>query len=113
MSKKTFRSGLKIKKINSDITDIIIAEILKEKEYVYFNYRNILTPLQFNLLKAIAKERTLEKPNSSTFIKKYNFTQASSINKALKYLLNKEMIYYEDNVYKVYDVFLSKWLEEY
>lgn len=99
--------------INSDMTDIIIAKILKEKEYVYFNYRNILTPLQFNLLKAIAKERTLEKPNSSTFIKKYNFTQASSINKALKYLLNKEMIYYENNVYKVYDVFLSKWLEEY
>jgi len=103
----------KIEKINSNVTDAIITEILKEKEYIYFNYRNILTSLQFNLLKAIAKERTLEKPNSSVFIKKYNFTQASSVNKALKYLLDKEMIYYEDNVYKVYDVFLSKWLEKY
>jgi excinuclease ABC subunit C len=60
---------------------------------------------------AIAKEKILEKPNSSVFLRKYNFTQASSVNKALKYLLQKEMIYYENNVYKVYDVFLSKWLE--
>lgn len=27
--------------------------------------------------------------------------------------MEKEMIYMEDNAYKVYDVFLSKWLENY
>ena len=100
-----------VKNINKEHFDIVLNNILKEKEYVYLNYKNILTTLQFNLLKAIAKEKTLEKPNSSHFIKKYAFSQASSVNKALKYLLQKEMIYYENNVYKVYDVFLSKWLE--
>ena len=99
------------KNINEEHIDLIKNTILKEKEYVYLNYKNILTSLQFNLLKAIAKEKILEKPNSSVFLRKYNFTQASSVNKALKYLLQKEMIYYENNVYKVYDVFLSKWLE--
>ena len=102
---------LAVKNITKEHSDSVINNILKEKEYVYLNYRNILTSLQFNLLKAIAKEKTLEKPNSSYFIKKYAFSQASSVNKALKYLLEKEMIYYENNVYKVYDVFLSKWLE--
>lgn len=102
----------RLENINKETTDKLIETILKEKEYVYLNYRNILTPLQFNLLKAIAKEKHLTKPNASEFIKKYAFAQASSVNKTLKSLLGKEMIYYENNEYKVYDVFLSKWLEQ-
>ncbi|VAW19402.1 hypothetical protein MNBD_BACTEROID01-691 [hydrothermal vent metagenome] len=36
-----------------------------------------------------------------------------NVNRALRTLLNKEMIYNEDSKYKVYDVFLSKWLVSY
>ena len=90
----------------------VFDEILKEKEFVYLNYRNILTKLQFKLLEAIAKEDGLSSPNASYFLRKYNFSQASSVNKTLKALLNKEMIYRENNYYKVYDVFFSKWLKQ-
>ena len=96
--------------ITDEIAKNLFQEILREKEYVFLNYRNILTKLQFNLLAAIAKEEVLSSPNASWFIKKYNFTQASSINKTLKSLLQKEMIYKENGGYKVYDVFFSKWL---
>jgi len=85
--------------------------ILKEKEYIFYSYRNILTKAQFNLLKSIAKEKTLSQPNAKEFLHKYKFT-ASSVNRTLKSLIDKEMIYYENNTYKVYDVFLSKWLEQ-
>ena len=94
-------------------TDNLMQEILKEKEYSFINYRSILTKIQFNVLKAIAKEGKVSSPNSSAFMKRHNFTQTSSINKTLKSLMEKEMIYMEDNAYKVYDVFLSKWLENY
>jgi len=86
--------------------------IIKEKEYIFYSYRNLLTQGQFSLLKSIAKEKQLSKPNAKEFLHKYNLT-ASTVNRMLKSLLDKEMIYYEDNVYKVYDVFLSKWLEKY
>ena len=85
--------------------------ILKEKENIFYTYRNLLTSTQFTLLKSIAKEKKLQKPNSKYFLHKYNFT-ASSVNRALKALIDKEMIYYENNEYKVYDVYLSKWLEQ-
>jgi len=84
--------------------------ILEEREYVFQNYKNLLTENQFEVLKAIAKEKSIDKPNSKAFMKKYGFVQTSSLNRTLNALLNKEMIYREDNNYKVYDVFFAKWL---
>ena len=96
--------------ITEEVAEKLFQDVLLEKEYVFLNYRNILTKLQFNLLNAIAKEEGVGSPNSGGFIRKYNFTQASSVSKTLKSLLQKEMVYYENGEYKVYDVFLSKWL---
>lgn len=98
-------------KIDQKMTHKVFMEILAEREYIYFGYRNILTKFQYKLLKAIAKEGGVKKPNSGEFMKRHNFFQQSSINKALKSLLEKEMVYNEDGEYKVYDLFLSKWLE--
>jgi len=86
--------------------------ILKEKENTFYTYRNLLTKAQFTLLKSVAKEKKLYKPNAKEFLHKYQLT-ASSVNRTLKSLLDKEMIYQEESYYKVYDVFLSKWLERY
>jgi hypothetical protein len=97
--------------INKKLAHRVFMEILAEREYIYIGYRNILTKFQYKLLKAIAKEGGIKKPNSGDFMKKHNFFQQSSINKALKSLLEKEMIYNEDGEYRVYDLFLSKWLE--
>jgi len=90
---------------------ICIDAILREKEGVFYTYRNLLTTAQFALLKSIAKEKELARPNSKEFLQKYNFT-ASSVNRTLKALIDKEMVYQENTKYKVYDVFLSKWLEK-
>ncbi len=100
----------KEKTVTDKLAHQTFIDILSEREYVYLGYRNILTRLQFNLLKAIAKEQGVSKPNAGGFIRKYNFTQPSSVNKALKSLLNKEMLYFENGIYKVYDVYFSKWL---
>ena len=101
------------KTITSELAQKTLNDIIKEKEYVYINYRNILSKMQYSVLMAIAKENGVSKPNSSYFLRKYNFIQPSSVNKAIKALHDKEMIYKENNKIKVYDVFLSMWLKEY
>ena len=105
--------GTNNKIISKTIIQQIFSEILKENEPVYYNFRNLLTDYQFKLLKAIAKENGVAMPNSKDFIYKYKLNSPSSVDSGLKPLSDKEMIYYEEGKYLVYDVFLSRWLEQY
>jgi len=86
--------------------------ILDEHNFIYSNLHNMLTKMQYKLLKAIAKENGVKHPTSNNFINKHNLGTTSTISSAIKALVDNEMIYYENNTYKVYDVFLSKWLEQ-
>jgi hypothetical protein len=100
------------KKITRKFADKVYSEILAEKEYIYIGYRSILTKVQYSLLKAIAKERGTDQPTSGEFMKKYNFLQPGTVSRALNSLLTKEMIFKENETSRVYDLFLSKWLED-
>ncbi len=90
--------------------DVVSIEIIKEREYVFYNYRNLLSRLHFNILIAIAKEGGVTKINSGAFLYKYKLGQPSSVSSAVKILIEKEMIYFEDNKYQIYDVYFEKWL---
>lgn len=107
---RLFATG--IKKIDRPLIEETKGIILEEREYVFYNYRNLLTNSQFNLLKAIALEGTVEQPGSKDFMIKHGLAQPSSISRSLNALISKEMIYREDSAYKVYDVFFSKWLSK-
>ncbi|MGH2574327.1 MAG: AAA family ATPase [Ignavibacteria bacterium] len=88
-----------------------LEEILKENEPVYFNYKNLLTDIQWRLAAAVAKEEKVKEPLSNVFIKKYDLTSASSVKRALDALLKKEiLIHYKEN-YILYDVFFSLWIK--
>lgn len=100
------------KKIGADLIEEVKEVILEEREYIFQNYKNLLTEAQFEVLKAVAKENAVTKPNAKDFMKKYGFVQTSSLNRALNALLDKEMVYHEDGAYKVYDVFFAKWLQK-
>jgi hypothetical protein len=86
--------------------------IIDEHNFIYSNMYNLLTSTQYNLLKSIALEKHVEQPTSQKFINKYNLGTTSTISSAIKILLSKELIYQENNVYKLYDVFLQKWFEK-
>ena len=91
------------------------AQILIENEASYYQFRNLLTPLQWQFLKAIAKEEKVFQPNSKHFIQKYQLGTQANAQRALTSLINKEMIYQgnDDNksYYAVYDCFLMRWLQ--
>ena len=100
------------KNITLQLIETIKTTILEEREYIFYSYRSLLTNSQFCLLRAIAKEGEIAQPTSKQFMKKHGLAQPSSVIRSLKALLDKEMVYQEDNTaYKVYDVFFAKWLE--
>lgn len=110
---RLFAEGFqKIAKENVQETCI---QILEEHKGAFFQYRNLLTASQWQLLRAIAKEGGVNKPTSKDFISKYRLGTPSNIQRSLDALMTKEMIYKEEykkgSRYIVYDCFLSRWLE--
>ena len=57
------------------------------------------------------EEKIVTAINSSAFIKKYGLKGSSSINTALKTLINKEYVFKSDRGYCVYDRFMELWLQ--
>lgn len=92
------------------------TEILQLNESIFYQYRNLLTTAQWNLLKAIAKEERVYQPQSKAFIHKHGLGTPALVKRGMDALLAKEMIYYqtgtEVSCYQVYDKFLMRWLRQ-
>jgi hypothetical protein len=89
--------------------------ILKLNENTFFQYKNLLTSAQWNLLKAIAKEENVLQPQAKTFINKHQLGTPALVKRGIDALINKEIIFYNSSVekpyYEVYDKFLMRWLQ--
>jgi len=90
-------------------------ELLKHNEAAFFQYRKLLTPAQWEVLIAIAKEGELSKITSKNFIGKYAIGSPADVRRITKSLISKELVLETltktDTTYQVYDLFLSRWLE--
>ena len=106
--------ALNHKTIDLDTIHEAASEILKIHENTFYQYRNLLTKSQWEVLAAIGKEEQVFQPNAKYFIKKHKLGTPSSINRIIQSLLSKEMIFYNTSVkkpyYEVYDKFLMRWL---
>ncbi len=91
------------------------GRILQENESNYFIYRNLLSPVQWLLLKAIAKEEKVYHPTAKQFLMQHKIGTPANIQRALDALLQKEMVFAahdeKGRYYQVFDCFLSRWLE--
>jgi DNA polymerase sigma len=88
-----------------------IAYIMKRECELFQTSFDKLTDNQAALLQAIAKEGMVRSINANEFIRKYNLKGTSSVNKALEYLINKELAYHTPNGYIVYNRFFGLWLK--
>lgn len=88
------------------VADIVCSEV-DEYQRLY----DMLTENQSTLLRAISREHFVAAINSSTFIRKYGLKGSSSINAALKVLIEKEYVFKTDKGYCVYDRFMALWLQ--
>jgi len=90
----------------------IIADVMEEENATYKTYCDLLTKVQLRVLSAIAKAGKTNAPTSSFFLKKYRLSAASSVNLAIKSLIDKSLLLKDENgYYIVYDRFFSIWLE--
>ncbi|MDF9830340.1 ATP-binding protein [Parabacteroides sp. PF5-6] len=90
--------------------DEAISEIVDESTYTYENLLTAYPSMSIKLLKAIAKSQPVKEINSGEFIAQYKLKAASSVNTALKKLLQNELVYRTAEGYIIYDHFLAIWL---
>jgi AAA+ ATPase superfamily predicted ATPase len=108
-----FASGKK--NVDIDAVKCVCNDQLNQHQVTYMQYRSLLSPIQWQLLVAIGKEGFVIEPQAQDFLRKYKIGAASSVRKALTALLDKEMVYSVETTekpsYRVYNVFLMRWLE--
>lgn len=103
------------KQITIDTVKQACVELLKRNEPVFYQYRQLLTAAQWNFLIAIAKEGEVKQLTAQKFISQYAIGTPANARRLSRSLLDKELLlelqYKKETFYRVYDVFLSRWLE--
>lgn len=89
-----------------------LQTIIDSFKYTYSEILFRMPEKQKELLIAITKEGKAQSLTSGAFIKKYKLASASSVQSALKGLLEKDFITQEKNIYRIYDQFFGIWLKE-
>ena len=99
-----------------DIEDIdkTLSDILEEKDRTFASVMNQLNYQQKETLVAIAKEGKATGVTSVAFVKKHSLKSPSSVQYAIKTLLEKQLLTYHDEgrtkVYRVSDRFMEMWI---
>ena len=110
---RLFRDGER--KIGLSHVKMACAQILQENAPGFIERRNMLTDKQWQFLKAVAKEGSVEQPTAGSFVSKYKLGTGAAVKRMLTALVEKELLLetlsLEGKSYCVYNVFLSRWLE--
>ena len=88
-----------------------ICQIIGSFQYTYSETLFRMPEKQKELLIAITKEGKASAITSGAFIKKYRLPSSSSVQSALKGLLEKDFVTQEAGAYQIYDRFFGLWLQ--
>lgn len=86
-------------------------EILAQEAPLFANYADLLTQVQWQVLRAIAKSEPVKSPHSRAFIDSNQLGAVSSVSTALNMLIKKEIVIKDNDVYRVHDVIFTRWLQ--
>lgn len=86
------------------------ASILRLQEVSYESTLSMLPAKQKQVLIAIASEGLAANVTSSAFIKKHSLPSASSMQTALKALMDKSLVMRTEQGYRLEDFFFAEWL---
>ncbi len=97
---------------NTGMLPDAIRLIVDSYKYTYEEILFRMPEKQKELLIAINKEGRAKSVTSGSFVHKYKLPSASSVQSAIKALLEKDFITFEQGEYYIYDRFLGLWLKE-
>ena len=92
-------------RVQEAIDNVILAQESQYKELL-----SLIPPKQKQVLQAVAREGRASGITSAAFIRRYQLPSASSIQSAVKGLLEKEIITTDEGTYRIYDYFFSYWM---
>ncbi len=95
----------------TDKVEMAIDNILSQLSFTYSSLLFQLPAKQKEVLMAICKEGKIKEITSSKFLKAYKLT-ASSVQGAIRGLLDKDFVTCELGTYSVYDKFFEEWLKK-
>lgn len=99
-------------KMTIALANEVLHRTVESNRTVYQNMVSMLSERQKEVLFAIGKEGKAIEITSAEFIKKHGLYSPSSVQSAVKQLLEKEFVTKEENVYQVYDRFFGLWLSK-
>lgn len=94
-----------------DMMDESVDLILRLSSDTYESLFYQMPEKQRLLFLAIARDGKVKELTGGTFIRKHRLNSASSVNSALKGLLEKDFVTHDRNGYYVYDHFFTLWLK--
>ena len=95
-----------------ELLSSVLNNIIEEATPLYERQLSHIPERQQQLLFAIAKEGRVEKIMSGEFIRKHQLSSASSVQNAVKRLLEMDLISYENKHYSVGDIFFRLYLQK-
>lgn len=103
------------RKVRHDLWKEEAMRLLKEQEFVFYNYRDVLTTSQWNLLKAVARDGVVKTPTSHDFLSRHGLGTSATVLQSLKTLQKKELVFRDMDArgvpyYSVYDVLFGRWI---
>lgn len=90
--------------------DLIKREILESQKHFFLAQKNLLTAIQWRTLKAVAKLGEVKSISSTDFLSFSGLAQ-TSVRRSVEALIERDMLLEESGIIKVYNVFLSRYLE--
>lgn len=108
--------GMLPSRVTIEVVRTACADILEGLTDNYLQYRELVTPAQWNFLIAVAKEGEVEQLSSTRFLSTYNIGGATSAKRMAQSLSEKELLLpvvkSRKTAYKIYDVFFLRWIQE-
>lgn len=89
-----------------------VDSIVRENADAYGSLLYLISPSQKSLLLAIAQEGLAREITGKNFIKRYSLASASSVQKAILSLQEKQLVTNDLGTYEVYDKFMALWLKK-
>jgi len=105
------------KKIKSGLWKEEASRILKEQEFIFFRYREMLTRPQWNLLKALAGDGIVYQPTAAGFISRHELGNPATVLRSLKSLQKMELVHRETDAggksyFGIYDILFRRWIDK-
>ena len=86
--------------------------IIKTQAYSYEEILFRLPAKQKMVLVALAKNGPTQSITAGAFVRKYSLLSASTVQAAMKGLMEKDFVTCEQGIYSVYDIFMAYWLKK-